>query len=649
MTVDCTFATANPELEHPVTVVRITGEQGLSTLFCFEVHVVGEDAELPLEGLAGARARLRLTDEHHARCIDGIVTRVRCLSGTTRSSPTVFTVQPELMVLTQRHTQRVFQDRTTREIVEKVLEEAGIYVDRVDWDPAATLSAREYCVQYHESDLDFISRLLEEDGITFFFRHPGDEAPIGSERLVFVESVAACVSLQGGAEIEFHEASHATDAEHITRLHLASGLVPNQSMVRDFNYNTPALRGIEGRCLVSEALPAASGERRIYAYPGKHQTAEQGAHLALRRLQAHRIRYVVAEGDTNSVRLDPGALLQVVNHPRADFNQEYLILRTSLSVEPAETGEGTFIHRFEAIPSFIPVRPPLATPRPRILGSQTAFVVGPAGEEIHTDELGRIKIQFHWDRDGHDDDHSSCWVRVAQSWAGTGFGGMIIPRVGMEVVVTFLEGDPDRPLVTGCVYNATHLPPHPLPVQKTRSVFRTHSTPDGGAGYNELAFDDAKGAELILLHAERDLNERVEHDHSRVVLNDEKSEVGNSSKTIVSGSHSIQSGSTSISTGSYSLSAQSSSETVKTSIRVSAGDKITQESTDHFIKARGFWANLSSVFQIVAPHFHAFCEDVILKGATIVLEGGDITIKGGAIKIEGSTVEIKGNPVKINC
>ncbi|MBN2191469.1 MAG: type VI secretion system tip protein VgrG [Polyangiaceae bacterium] len=657
MTVECSFATADPGLEHAVTAVEIIGEQRLSALFRFDVQLVGDHAEFGLEAHAGARARIRLADGEFARCIDDIVTRVCCRSGTTRSIPTIFTVEPELTVLTQRHTHPIFQHQTTREVVDQVLAQAEIHADRVDWDPAVRQPVREYSVQYHESDFDFVCRLLEEDGISFFFRHPGDEAPIGSERLVFVESAAGCRHLEGGGELEYHEESHLRDDEHIHRLQLASSMLPNESMVRDFNFHTPALRGIEGHSLAVDESPATHRERRIYAYPGRYQTQEQGLRLATRRLEAHRSRYVVAEGDTNSIRLDPGALLEVSNHPRGDFNQEYLILGTTLHARPAEAGEGTFIHRFEAIPSFIRVRPPLATPKPRVHGSQTAFVVGPPGEEIHTDELGRIKIQFHWDRQGHDDEHSSCWVRVAQSWAGTGFGAMIIPRVGMEVVVSFLEGDPDRPLVTGCVYNATHLPPHPLPQHKTRSIFRTHSTPDGGAGYNELTFEDANGAELVFLHAERDLSERIEHDHSRVVLHDEKSEVGNSSKTIVSGAHSIQSGSTSISTGSYSLSAQSSTESVKTTISVSAGDKITQESTNHFVKAGGFWAELKSVFQIVAPTLHAFCKDVLLKGSAsvkvqgskITLEGGDITIKGGAIKIEGSTVEINGTPVKINC
>ncbi|MBN1426657.1 type VI secretion system tip protein VgrG [Candidatus Fermentibacteria bacterium] len=231
-------------------------------------------------------------------------------------------------------------------------------------------------------------------------------------------------SQRSRSQINFNEGAHLGDEDHIQRLHFASGVSPNESMVRNYNHETPALRGMEGHSLALAENAAMVGERRIYAYPGRYATPEQGLRLATRRLEAHRTRSIVAEGGTNSIRLDLGALMQVSNHPQEDSNREYLIWPASLQVLPPKTGDGTFSCRFEAVPSTIPVRPLLVTPKPRVMGSQTAFVVGPSGEEIHTDELGRLKVQFHWDREGADDDHSTCWVRMAQTWAGARFGSI---------------------------------------------------------------------------------------------------------------------------------------------------------------------------------------------------------------------------------
>jgi type VI secretion system secreted protein VgrG len=281
-----------------------------------------------------------------------------------------------------------------------------------------------------------------------------------------------------------------------------------------------------------------------YDYPGRFVDRSRGKHLAQRALERHRHDYERAEGESDQPLLVSGHFLELTEHPRADWNQLWLldevlhegkqpqVLEESITSAPnlhsatpsPRRGEGwgegklaaTEFHQgyrnhFTATPWTVPYRPALRHTKPKVLGSQTAVVTGPAGEEIHCDEYGRVKVQFHWDREGQADDKTSCWLRVSSSWAGDRYGGIAIPRVGMEVLVTFLEGDPDQPLVTGCLYHAEHVVPYELPANKTRTVFKTLSSP-GGGGYNELRIEDRQGQEQIYLHAQRDWDENIEHD-----------------------------------------------------------------------------------------------------------------------------------------
>jgi len=304
------------------------------------------------------------------------------------------------------------------------------------------------------------------------------------------------------------------------------GIRPDKVTTDAFNFKKPDLD------LASEAEGPDDPGLEIYEYPGLYDVPADGSglmNMGLERWQSGRKQ---AWGQGRCVRQTAGQLFTLGQHPRDDFNREFMLTRIEHFGSQPLMGEVTdgasmgYENRFLCMPSDVPYRPPQRSPKPTVNGVQTAVVVGPSGEEIHTDEHGRVKVQFHWDREGKNDDKSSCWIRVAQAWAGTSWGAMFIPRIGNEVVVTFLEGDPDRPLIVGSVYHGTNVPPYGLPDNKTKSTIKTNSSA-GGEGSNELCFEDKKGEEEIFLHGQKDWNTVIENDATQEVKNDELLKVGN--------------------------------------------------------------------------------------------------------------------------
>jgi type VI secretion system secreted protein VgrG len=375
-------------------------------------------------------------------------------------------------------------------------------------------------VQCDESDLHFIQRLCEEEGIHYHFQHgaSGHVLVFGDDQTVFPRLTATAYQQDSGL---------VADQSVIKRFGLRLETRTSRVTRRDYDFEKPRLT-MEA-AFHSDFQP----DLEDYDYPGRFTERTRGKHLSQRALERHRHDYELAEGDSDQPQLASGHFLPLTEHPRSDWNQLWLltevlhegkqpqVLEESVTSH-VDSGDGFvqgYRNHFSATPWAIPFRPALRHPKPKVLGSQTAVVTGPAGEEIHCDEYGRVKIQFHWDREAQADDKTSCWLRVSSSWAGDRYGGIAIPRVGMEVLVTFLEGDPDQPLVTGCLYHKEHQVPYDLPANKTRTVFKTLSSP-GGGGYNELRIEDRKGAEQIYLHAQRDWDENIEHDQKIRVGNE---------------------------------------------------------------------------------------------------------------------------------
>lgn len=498
-------------------VVGFAGTEAISALFEFRVKVAS--ATLPLDSLVGKPAHLVIDGRAGVRHIDGIVAEADYTGESSSYTLHEFVLVPSLWRLTQREGCRIFQGQTTPQILASVLDAAGIPRARYRLQLQAPYAPRDYCVQYRETDLAFISRLMEADGMHYYFEHTDD-------RHVLVISDFA----EGGAAIAEDPRltfTGARERECLSSFRLGEALRPARVVVGDHNLHAP------DQTMRAEAGTGDGSE--IFAYPagfqrngrGGPETGGQQAKLRLEALRASRRR---GRGESDCPRLTPGFLFKVADDARAHLEGEYRLVRVEhdgkqpQALDEAATGEFSYSNKFECVDRRLPYRPPRATPRPTVQGVQTATVVG--AEEIHVDEHGRVKVLFHWDRRDASDESSSCWVRVSQAWAGNGFGAMFLPRVGHEVIVDFIEGDPDRPIITGRIYTGINTPPYPLPDEKTKSTIKSESSP-GGGGSNELRFEDAKGREEIYLHGQKDWQIVIEHDKTQTVGHDESLAVTN--------------------------------------------------------------------------------------------------------------------------
>ncbi len=511
-------------------VVNFEADEEISRLFEVRVDLVSADLDVDLEAAMGKDAVLTLHHSEGERYFHGIVRRMEATEEGTHQARYSVVVVPMMWLLTQRRDCRIFQAKSVPDIVKEVLEAHGIsggdlLADRL----SGSYSPRDYCVQYRESDHAFVSRLLEEEGIWFAFEH-SDSGHV----LVLGDDPGGSSEVPDAATLEFHAASTgATEDQHIDQFRADRQVRSGKATLRDYGFKQPT------QDLESEAEAELNPELEVYDFPGEYVDPTIGDTLVKLRLEELQTPRSRAQGEGDARRFTAGMRFTLSNHPRSDLNQEYLLVKvhhqgaqpdpwspSSSSGEGSEPRKPLYRNRFQAIPYSIPFRPARRTPRPSIPGVHTAVVVGPSGEEIYVDEHARVKVQFPWDRLGTSDENSSCWIRVSQIWAGVGWGGMFIPRIGQEVIVQFIEGDPDRPLITGRVYNGDNPPPYSLPGDKTRSTIKSNSS-KGGGGYNELRFEDLAGSEEIWLHGQKDWNILIENDKNQTIGHDETADVGN--------------------------------------------------------------------------------------------------------------------------
>jgi type VI secretion system secreted protein VgrG len=539
-------------LSDVLRVATFRGVEDLSSLYRYELSLFTEEAEVSFADVLGRPAVLTMVItqngvESAPRHIHGIIADFEQDAEGKRVTVYHATLVPEVWKLDEKQDHRIFQELAVPDIIAKVIDAAGLAVSGVRMSLQESYDPREYCVQYRESDWAFIMRLMEEEGIYCFFEHASDK-----HTLVLVDAPAAHEPIAGESTLVFRPSTGALAfSEHVATFRYREAIRPGKVTLRDYNFKKPLLD------LTSADAAAEDTTIEVYHYPGHYDEPTKGSNLAKVRLEHWQAQRKTAWGDSGCARLLPGRVFTLSDHPRGEHNRDWLITRIELEGGQAVMGEDTgkpfdLRTRFHVMPSDVPFRPALRTPKPRIYGAQTAIVVGPAGEEIYPDEHGRVKVHFHWDRLGKRDDKDSCWIRVSQVWAGAGWGAMQIPRIGQEVVVEFLEGDPDRPLIVGRVYHATNVPPYKLPAEKTKSTLRSDST-KGGGGSNELMFEDGKGREEIYLHAEKDWtiavendkrqtvghDERLEvgHDRSKEVAHDQEEKIGNNKSIAVGGSH----------------------------------------------------------------------------------------------------------------
>ncbi|AHL74128.1 type IV secretion protein Rhs [Stutzerimonas stutzeri] len=614
---DTHFSLSIEGAKHDLHVLEFTGREALSKPFAFELELVSERPDLDLESLLHQPAFLTLSPAGNG--IHGVIYRVAQGDTGKRLTRYHITLRPQLAYLAHRTNQRIFQHLTVEKIISQVLEEHGIQSDAFRFGLSAIYPERGYCVQYDESDLHFIQRLCEEEGIHYHIQHSaaGHVLVFGDDQTGFPKLAPVAYQLDSGL---------VADEPVVKRFGLRVETRTSRVTRRDYDFEKPRLT-MEG-AFQSEFQP----DLEDYDYPGRFTERTRGKHFSQRALERHRSDFELAEGESDQPQLVTGHFLTLTEHPHGDWNQLWLLNEilhegkqpqvleesvTSDSVAHDGFTQG-YRNHFTATPWDIPFRPALKHPKPKVLGSQTAVVTGPAGEEIHCDEYGRVKVQFHWDREGQADDKTSCWLRVSSSWAGDRYGGIAIPRVGMEVLVTFLEGDPDQPVVTGCLYHKEHVVPYVLPANKTRSVFKTLSSP-GGDGYNELRIEDRKGAEQIYVHAQRDWDENIEQDQKiRVGHERHDTVVGNSYSEFKAEEH------------------RTTHADRKTEVRTN--DHLSVGNTQHMKIGTGQFVEAGNEI-----HCYAGSKVVIDAGMELTASGG-----GSFLKLDPSGVTLNGATIKMN-
>jgi len=617
----------------------LSASEELGRLFEFNVLALAEArTDVDLEGLLGKPAHVSLQiDDEKQRHLHGLIASAGLDGASGPYAAYRLVLRPWLWLATLRADTRIFQNIKIDALIKQVLQPYG---GDIEFKLQGSYPTYEYCVQYRESDFNFVSRLMEQEGLYYYFRHAE-----GKHTLVIVDAMGAHEPFPGHATFKFRQGLG--DGQHVGvvsewRHHFE--LQPAKSTLNDYNYLTPSTGLLKSSASMHGGAPAALD---VYDPPGEYLSPAEGQRYAKLRMEEADARRAAASANTNLRVVATGATFELADHPRDAENAKYLVVGTHIDIVYSgyEAGrrDSHFSCRFNALRARDVFRSQRITPKPYIGGTQSAVVVGAAGDEIHTDQHGRIKVQFHWDRLGKKDQNSSCWLRVATPLAGKAWGMIALPRVGQEVVVQFVEGDPDRPIVLGSVYNAEQIPPYLLPDHATVSTFRSRSSKGGvAANFNELAFEDKLGQEYIRLHAEKDLLELVKHDAHL--------EVGNDQFRIVGKNLTEEIGENAARTIGKSL-ADTIAENVQTTIgkdvSVDIGGKqgVNVASDASYAAGASISVESGSGTDVsVGTNLH------IKAGANVVIEAtGTLTLKGAMVNIEGSgPVSINGAVVKVN-
>ena len=485
-------------------VSSLTGHEEIAQPFHYLVELVSPSPNVDIDAPIGQPAELTLRGHlphggvRYSRRVRGIVERFEQISAGRLASVYQALLVPTITPLKYNRAARIFQNKTTQQILQSILSRQ-IRSDNIVVDLRTNYEPRGYCVQYHESDFHFVQRLMEHEGIYYYF-----DIESGHDKIQVIDKKESAPTLPKFSEL-VHRETMGLAEECISDFRSMRALRPGRVTVNDYRPANPRLN------LLTQSQANTFTDLEVFDFPARYHHEKLGKRLADVRLEELQHDQHQFSAQSNCRMLAPGYVFHLANHARAKSNTDYLIVAVECNAsQPAALGESAsgagrdkphFVARLRCIPATVQYRPPRRTARPVVHGVQTAMVVGPKGEEIHCDDLGRVKVQFHWDRDGGRDDNSSCWVRVSQPWGGMGQGGMFIPRIGQEVIVQFLEGDPDRPIIVGRVYNGENPVPHGLPAAKNVSTIRSASTP-GGNGFNELRFDDSAGGEQIYIHAQ---------------------------------------------------------------------------------------------------------------------------------------------------
>ena len=646
---------------------RISGQEKLSGLYSIKVDCFSTQTSIAPADLLGQHASTTVArSDGKTRVFSGIVRSVASgpmLSATHRAYQ--IELVPPLWLLTRTSDCRVFQSQTAMDIVEAVLKEGGItgYKKKT----SGTFPKRDCCVQFNETDFDFVSRLFEESGVFYYFEHDA-----AATTMVMGDATTAWADC-ADAEVIFRVVEDPT-GDVVTDWQDARRFVTGKWSLRDYDFENPDTDLTVTESTVLTVSSFKTWER--FEYPGRYTVKADGTADAKLRMAADEAGWAGVVGQGAVRGFTPGAKFKLSRHPvAAEAGKSFVVTEvTHDASDPTHFSRNTkerpsYRNSFGCLPDTVLFRPPRATPKPRMGGPQTALVVGPSGEEIHCDKYGRIRVQFRWDRLGKKDDTAFCWVRLAQPMAGAKWGHYAIPRVGMEVLVDFLDGDPDRPVVVACLTNTTNMPPYDLPADRTKSGIKTRSSPKGDATmFNELRFEDKKGSEEVFIHAQKDFK--------RVVVNDDVLEVtgtrtltttkdvketvteGNYTQEITKGAHALK-----VTAGNQTIDVDAGNQTVT----IAKGNQtVTVTKGTQTVKVEG-----DTTLEVTTGKHEMTVKAgdrtvTVSKGSdTLTVSKGDITIKAAAgkvtvdaaggielkcgsnsIKIETSGITIKGSSIK---
>ena len=516
------------------------GTEGLSRLFSFDLDMVSENHNISFENIIGKNVTISVFfHDGDKRYFSGIITRFSQgrgggeKGGDPRFSYYRATMAPWPWLLTMTADSRIFQKFSVPDIAQKIFKEKGFSDFKFQLNGA--YEKKEYCVQYRETDFNFISRLFEHEGIYYFFEHEQ-----GKHTMVVSDTPQGHKPCPKQKKMRYQiSAGGRLDEDVITGLEKMQEIRPGKYSLNDFNFeipNTSLEVNAPGKYKIGP------GERELYDAPGFYEKRTEGDRLAKIHMEEEEAQLTVIHGSSFCRAFTSGYRFVLSSFYRDEMNEKDYVL-TSVTHEASQGWERdsglAYINNFTCIPFDVPFRPKRVTPKAVIKGTQTAIVVGPSGEEIYTDKHGRVKVQFHWDREGKKDENSSCWIRVSQVWAGENWGAVFIPRIGQEVIVDFIEGDPDRPIITGRVYHGVNKPPYPLPDEKTKSTIKSNSSL-GGSGSNEIRFEDKKGSEEVYIHGQKDLILMIENEKHQTIGSDETSNIGSSRDIIVAETNTLK-------------------------------------------------------------------------------------------------------------
>jgi type VI secretion system secreted protein VgrG len=639
------IAVGTPLGEDKLLLRSFTYTEQLARPFEMTLDMISDTSNIKFSDIVGQNVTVRLQKpaDDQPRYFNGIVRQFTQMPGSGRTTQYRAVVVPWLWLLTRTSDCRIFQDMTVPQIIMKVFHDHGM--SDVDDRHHATYRKWEYCVQYRETDFDFVSRLMEQEGLYYFFTHEN-----GKHKMVLVDSKAAHEPFPGYERIGYRPpVGQFRDKEHIHELKISQEIQPGTYAHTDYDFKSPK------KDLLTESKiqrPHASSDFEVFDYPGVFVEHGDGETYSRMRIEELHTQFEVADCKTNARGIATGCKFTLADHPREDLNQDYLVVDTTVTASSDEydsapvggTKAGTtFQCEFSCISFENQFRPARTTDKPMIRGPQTAVVAGPAGEEIYTDKYGRVKVQFRWDRYSKADENSSCWVRVSQPVAGKKWGSVSLPRIGQEVIVEFLEGDPDRPIITGRVYNGEAMPPYELPAHATMTSIKSNSS-KGGAGFNEIRMEDKKGSEQIFVHAEKNQDTRVKNDafewignnRHLVVKKDQLEHVLNNRSEVVDADHMEQIGKD----RHLKVKGKEAKEVVG-----SQSLKVTGDVAEEFGASHSEKATMNYYLKAMQIVLEADVGITLKVGSnSVVIDNTGVTAKGTLVTLDGTMTNINSGP-----